>query len=71
MHFMHGVRKELPERCIMTYSQSAVFWEDFLCCRMTDVFRSIEEKAEQELRSTTLRYWMDRIRGEIDRSDDK
>lgn len=35
---------------------------------LTDVFRSIEEKAEQELRSTTLRDCMDKMRGEIERS---
>ena len=35
---------------------------------LTDVFRSIEEKAEQELRNTTLRDCMDRMQGEIERS---
>ena len=38
---------------------------------LTDVFRSIEEKAEQELRNTTLRDCMDRMQGEIERSDDQ
>lgn len=38
---------------------------------LTDVFRSIEEKAEQELRNTTLRDCMDRMRGEIERSGDQ
>lgn len=38
---------------------------------LTDVFRSIEEKAEQELRSTTLRDCMDRMQGEIERSGDQ
>ena len=35
---------------------------------LTDVFRSIEEKAEQELKKTTLRDCMDRMRVEIGRS---
>ena len=35
---------------------------------LTDVFRSIEKKAEQELRNTTLRDCMDRMQGEIERS---
>ena len=35
---------------------------------LTDVFRSIEEKAEQELRNTTLRDCMDRMQEEIERS---
>lgn len=35
---------------------------------LTDVFRSIEEKAEQELKNTTLRDCMDRMLGEIERS---
>ena len=35
---------------------------------LTDVFRSIEEKEEQELRSTTLRDCMDRMLCEIERS---
>ena len=38
---------------------------------LTDVFRSIEEKAEQELRNTTLRDCMDRMQGEIERSGDQ
>ena len=38
---------------------------------LTDVFRSIEEKAEQELRSITLRDCMDKMRGEIERSGDQ
>ena len=35
---------------------------------LTDVFRSIEEKAERELRNTTLRDCMDRMQDEIERS---
>ena len=35
---------------------------------LTDVFRSIEEKAEQELRNTTLKCCMDRMQDEIERS---
>ena len=35
---------------------------------LTDVFRSVEAKAEQELRNTTLRDCMDRMLGEIERS---
>ena len=35
---------------------------------LTDVFRSIEEKAEQELRSTTLRDCMDRMRSIIEKN---
>ena len=35
---------------------------------LMDVFRSIEEKAEQELRNTTLRDCMDRMQDEIERS---
>ena len=38
---------------------------------LTDVFRSIEEKAEQELRSMTLMDCMDKMRGEIERSGDQ
>ena len=38
---------------------------------LTDVFRAVEEKAEQELRSTTLRDCMDRMQGEIERSGDQ
>ena len=38
---------------------------------LMDVFRSIEEKAEQELRTTTLRDCMDRMQGEIERSGDQ
>lgn len=38
---------------------------------LTNVFRSIEEKAEQKLSSTTLRDCMDRMRGEIERSGDQ
>lgn len=38
---------------------------------LTDVFRSIEEKAEQELRNTTLRDCMDRMQGEIERSGEQ
>ena len=38
---------------------------------LTDVFRSVEEKAEQELRGTTLKCCMDRMRGEIERSGDQ
>ena len=38
---------------------------------LTDVFRSIEEKAEQELRSITLRDCMDKMWGEIERSGDQ
>ena len=38
---------------------------------LTDVFRSIEEKAEQELRNTTRRDCMDRMQGEIERSGDQ
>lgn len=35
---------------------------------LTDVFRIIEEKAEQELKNTTLRNCMDRMQDEIERS---
>lgn len=35
---------------------------------LTDVFRTIEEKAEQELKNTTLRNCMDRMQDEIERS---
>ncbi len=35
---------------------------------LTDVFRIIEEKAEQELKNTTLRNCMDRMQSEIERS---
>lgn len=35
---------------------------------LTDVFRTIEEKAEQELKNTTLRNCMDRMQSEIERS---
>ena len=38
---------------------------------LTDVFSAVEEKAEQELRSTTLRDCMDRMQGEIERSGDQ
>ncbi|MCR5212064.1 MAG: Rrf2 family transcriptional regulator [Lachnospiraceae bacterium] len=38
---------------------------------LTEVFRSVEEKAEQKLRSTTLRDYMDRMQGEIERSGDQ
>ena len=38
---------------------------------LTDVFRAVEEKAEQELRGTTLKCCMDRMRGEIERSGDQ
>ena len=38
---------------------------------LTDVFRSIEEKAEQELRHTTLRDCIDRMQGEIERSGEQ
>lgn len=34
---------------------------------LTDVFRGIEERAEQELKNTTLRDCMDRMREEIER----
>ncbi len=38
---------------------------------LTDVFRSIEKKAEQELKNTTLRDCIDRMRSEIERSDNQ
>ena len=38
---------------------------------LTDVFRTIEEKAEQELKNTTLRNCMDRMQDEIERSDNQ
>ncbi|MCR4922839.1 MAG: Rrf2 family transcriptional regulator [Lachnospiraceae bacterium] len=38
---------------------------------LKDVFRSIEEKAEQELRNTTLRDCMDRMRREIESRSDR
>ena len=38
---------------------------------LTDVFRSVEEKAEEELRNTTLQDCMDRMRREIERSGDR
>lgn len=36
---------------------------------LTDVFRDIEEKAEQELKQTTLKDCMNRMKLEIERSD--
>lgn len=38
---------------------------------LTDVFRSVEEKAEQKLKNTTLRDCMDRMLSEIERSGDQ
>ncbi len=38
---------------------------------LTDVFRSVEEKAEQKLKNTTLRDCMDRMLSEIERSGDR
>ena len=38
---------------------------------LSDVFRSVEEKAEQELRETTLADCIDRMRKQIERSGDK
>lgn len=38
---------------------------------LSDVLRSVEEKAEQELRKTTLADCIDRMRKQIERSDDK
>lgn len=38
---------------------------------LTEVFRNIEEQAEQELKNTTLKNCMDRMRMEIERSGGK
>lgn len=38
---------------------------------LTDVFRNIEEKVEQELKNTMLMDCMDRMRTEIERSNDQ
>ena len=38
---------------------------------LSDVFRGVEEKAEQELRDTTLADCTDGMRERIERSDDK
>jgi len=38
---------------------------------LSDVFRGVEEKAEQELRNTTLADCIDTMRERIERSDDK
>ena len=38
---------------------------------LSDVFRGVEEKAEQELRNTTLADCIDRMRERIEGSDDK
>lgn len=38
---------------------------------LSDVFRDVEEKAEQELRNTTLADCIDRMRKQIERSGDK
>ena len=38
---------------------------------LSDVFRSVEEKAEQELRKTTLADCIDRMRKQIERNGDR
>lgn len=38
---------------------------------LSDVFRGIEEKAEQELKQTTLRDCMDQMKLEIERSSER
>ncbi|MBQ7372310.1 MAG: Rrf2 family transcriptional regulator [Blautia sp.] len=38
---------------------------------LSDVFRGVEEKAEQELRNTTLADCIDRMRKQIERSGDQ
>ena len=38
---------------------------------LSEIFRSVEEKAEQELKNTTLADCIDRMRGEAEGGDDK